>query len=65
MKPGFRFKYYSSKVEVRRNSNSTRLNCVECGNRCPRYIYYKNDNSVTVTCSLNCLEKKLIPLKTF
>ncbi|CAA0382054.1 DC1 [Arabidopsis suecica] len=64
MKPGFRFKYYSSKVEVRRNS-VTRPNCVECGHRCPGYIYYKNDNSVTVTCSLHCFEKKLIPLQTW
>ncbi|XP_023641213.1 uncharacterized protein LOC17891438 isoform X1 [Capsella rubella] len=58
MKPGFRFKYNSSKVEVRRNSNITRPYCVECGHRCPGYIYYKNDNSVTSSYTVQILKRE-------
>ncbi|XP_010513118.2 PREDICTED: uncharacterized protein LOC104789066 [Camelina sativa] len=66
MKPGYKFSFGFtiflfgfSKVEVLRNSSSTRPFCTKCGNRCSGYIYYKKYNAdpVKITCSLNCLTK--------
>jgi len=66
MKPGLTFEYgFTSKVEVLRNSNSTRPLCVRCGNHCPGYSYYCHIGSYgqwtlkSVTCSLKCLEPYL------
>jgi len=59
MKPGSIFDYNYSKLEVLRNSNSTRPQCTRCGDRCPGYIYFKrkrDKHPVTFSCSVQCLE---------
>ncbi|KAG7576833.1 DC1 [Arabidopsis thaliana x Arabidopsis arenosa] len=67
VKPGFTLYHYFTKMEVFRNSKSTRPFCTECGQRCPSSIYYKLGWLGTRTfCSLNCLtsKEKLLVLST-